>query len=53
MSFVERARERVGLDAVCGAVVLLVVLIFWLQRSYNNPLVGYFPDTILAVRGAC
>lgn len=42
-------RDRFNQDSVCGVVILLVVLIFWLQRGYTNPLSSYFPDTVLIV----
>lgn len=42
-------RERMNQDSVCGLVVLLLVLVFWLQRDYNNPLVQYFPDSAMVV----
>lgn len=48
-------RDRLNQDTVSGVVVLLLVLIFWLQRGYSNPLSSYFPDSILvalAVLGA-
>lgn len=48
-------RDKLNQDTVCGAVTLLLVLGFWLQRSYTNPLASYFPDTVLialAVLGA-
>lgn len=48
-------RDRLNQDTVSGVVTLLLVLIFWLQRSYSNPLSSYFPDSILvalAVLGA-
>ena len=48
-------RDKFNQDTVSGAVTLLLVLVFWLQRSYSNPLSSYFPDAILvalAVLGA-
>lgn len=48
-------RDRLNQDTASGFVTLLLVLIFWLQRSYSNPLSSYFPDSILvalAVLGA-
>lgn len=48
-------RDRLNQDTVSGVVTLLLVLIFWLQRGYSNPLSSYFPDSILvalAVLGA-
>lgn len=48
-------RDRLNQDTASGFVTLLLVLIFWLQRGYSNPLSSYFPDSILvalAVLGA-
>lgn len=48
-------RDKLNQDTVCGVVTLLLVLVFWLQRSYSNPLASYFPDAVLialAVLGA-
>jgi hypothetical protein len=42
-------RERINSDSVCGAIVLLLTLAFWVERSYANPLAGYFPDFVLAL----
>lgn len=40
-------RDKLNQDTVCGLVTLLLVLVFWLQRGYTNPLSSYFPDTVL------
>lgn len=42
-------RERINQDSVCGTIVLLLVLVFWVERSYANPLAGYFPDFVLVL----
>lgn len=42
-------KERLNSDSVCGAIVLLLTLAFWIERSYANPLAGYFPDFVLAL----
>lgn len=42
-------RGRINSDSVCGMIVLLLTLAFWIERSYANPLAGYFPDFVLAL----
>lgn len=42
-------KARINSDSVCGAIVLLLTLAFWVERSYANPLAGYFPDFVLAL----
>lgn len=41
--------KRVNLNLVAGIVVLAVALVLWLQSDWTNPLVGYFPNTVLIV----
>lgn len=36
-------------NVICGAILLVVAGAFWIQREYDNPLVGVFPDFILIV----
>lgn len=52
MNPARRIGSKVGLDTVCGAVVLLAAMVFWLQGGYTNPLAGYFPNTILLAMAA-
>lgn len=40
-------RSRLNQDTVSGVVTLALVLVFWLQRDYSNPLSSYFPDSVL------
>jgi hypothetical protein len=42
-------RERINSDSICGAIVFLLTLAFWIERSYANPLAGYFPDFVLTL----
>lgn len=42
-------RERINSDSVGGLLVLLLTVAFWLERSYANPLAGYFPDLVLGI----
>lgn len=39
--------KRLNLTLVSGIVVLAVAVVFWLLRNWANPLVGYFPNTVL------
>lgn len=36
-------------NIICGAILLVIVGIFWSQRDYEDPLVGIFPDMVLIV----
>jgi hypothetical protein len=52
MNPARRIGSKVGLETVCGAVVLLAAIVFWFQGGYTNPLAGYFPNTILLAMAA-
>ncbi len=34
-------------DVICGAILLGVSAVFWVQRDYNNRVDGLFPDVVL------
>jgi Tripartite tricarboxylate transporter TctB family len=34
-------------DVICGAILLGVSAVFWVQRDYNNRVDGLFPDMVL------